>query len=74
MAGNSDNWDSDNEVDIDSHGYCDFYWAGDEDTPRSNSGFVFLMADGAVSWRSRRQNTVATSSTEAGLVRLMRYG
>jgi hypothetical protein len=56
------------QANLDFHGYCDSDWAGDEDTRRSTSGFVFLMTEGAVSWRSRRQNTVATSSTEAEYV------
>lgn len=50
------------------HGYCDSDWAGDEDDRRSTSGYILLAAEAAVSWRSRRQNTVATSSTEAEYV------
>lgn len=50
------------------HGYTDSDWAGDLDNRRSTSGFVFLAAGAAISWRSRRQNTVATSTTEAEYV------
>ena len=32
---------------------------------RSPSGYIFFMAGGPVSWSSKRQSTVATSSTEA---------
>lgn len=45
--------------------YSDSDWADDRDDRHSTSGFVFLMAGGAVSWASRRQTTVSLSSTEA---------
>ena len=32
---------------------------------RSTAGYVFLLAGGAISWSSKRQQTVAVSSTEA---------
>ncbi|KAI7948915.1 hypothetical protein MJO29_010580 [Puccinia striiformis f. sp. tritici] len=40
-------------------------WAGDKSTLRSTTGYVFKFMDGAISWRSRLQPTVALSSTEA---------
>jgi hypothetical protein len=46
-------------------GYTDADWANDVDTRRSVTGMVFTLAGGAVSWKSRRQPTVALSSTEA---------
>ena len=46
-------------------GYSDADWGENRDTRRSTTGFVFLMADGAVTWTSRMQKTVARSSTEA---------
>lgn len=46
-------------------GYSDADWGENRDNRRSTTGFVFLMADGAVTWSSRMQKTVARSSTEA---------
>ena len=47
------------------HGYSDSDWAGDEDTRRSTTGYVFFMQHGPISWATKRQPTVALSSTEA---------
>ena len=46
-------------------GYSDADLAGDHDTRRSTSGFVFNIGSGAISWSSKRQPTVALSSCEA---------
>lgn len=46
-------------------GYCDADYAGDIDTRRTTTGYVFLMGDGAVSWCSKLQPTVALSTAEA---------
>jgi hypothetical protein len=46
-------------------GYSDADWGNDLDTRRSVSGMAFVFAGAAVSWKSRRQATVALSSTEA---------
>jgi hypothetical protein len=46
-------------------GYCDADWGGDLDTRRSTTGYMFFIGDGAISWNSKRQPTVALSTTEA---------
>ena len=51
--------------DIDLKGYCDADWGGDQDTRRSTTGYVFFIGQGAISWNSKRQPTVALSTTEA---------
>ncbi|MCO5583539.1 hypothetical protein L7F22_037450 [Adiantum nelumboides] len=49
-------------------GYTDSDYASDLDNRRSTSGYVFTMAGGAVSWRSRLQTCVTQSTTEAEYV------
>jgi hypothetical protein len=46
-------------------GYCDADWAGDLEDRRSTTGFVFMMGGGTTSWSSKRQPTIALSTTEA---------
>eukprot|EP00961_Rhodomonas_salina_P134210 1805159-Rhodomonas_salina.1 len=46
-------------------GYSDSTWGNDPETRRSVSGYVFLLHGTAVSWKSKLENTVALSSTEA---------
>ena len=52
-------------MDIEVFGYTDADWAGCSYDRRSTSGYVFSFGSGAVSWRSKKQPTVALSSTEA---------
>lgn len=46
-------------------GFVDADWAADVVDRRSCTGWVYLLAGGAVSWSSKRQKTVALSTTEA---------
>ena len=47
------------------HGFCDCTWACDLTDGKSVTGFVFKCQGGAISWHSRKQTTVATSTTVA---------
>ena len=47
------------------NGYTDASFQTDKDDFRSQSGFVFCLNGGAVSWKSSKQETVADSTTEA---------
>ena len=46
-------------------GYSDADWAGDLETRRSTTGYLFQLGGGAISWNSKRQSSVALSTTEA---------
>lgn len=45
--------------------FCDADWASNIDDRRSCSGYVFMYQGGAISWCSKRQPTIALSTTEA---------
>ena len=47
------------------YGYTDADWAGSIADRRSMSGFIFSFGSAAVTWSSKKQPTVALSSTEA---------
>ena len=53
------------EDDLVLNGYTDASFQSDKDDFRSQSGYVFCLKGGAVSWKSSKQSTVADSTTEA---------
>jgi hypothetical protein len=46
-------------------GFSDADWAGDINTRRSKTGYVIMLNNGAIAWRSQLQLTVALSTMEA---------
>ena len=51
-------------------GYCDADFAGDEDDRHSTSGFCFMLANGLITWYSKKQSIVARSTANAEYVAL----
>lgn len=51
--------------DLELSGHSDSDWAKQREDRRSTTGFVFSLGAYPVSWKSRRQPTIALSSTEA---------
>nr|KYP39929.1 Retrovirus-related Pol polyprotein from transposon TNT 1-94 [Cajanus cajan] len=45
-------------------GYLDFDFAGCVDSRKSTIDYVFLLARGAISWKSAKQKIVASSTME----------
>jgi Reverse transcriptase (RNA-dependent DNA polymerase) len=50
---------------LDLHAYVDSDWAGDSDDRRSITGYIIILGLAAVSWKSRKQPSVALSTAEA---------
>jgi len=48
--------------------YSDIDFAGCVDSYKSTSGYIFMMAGGAISWRSVKQTLTVTSTMEAKFV------
>ena len=46
-------------------GYCDASFQTDIDDRRSQTGYLFTLNGGAVSWKSSKLSTTADSTTEA---------
>jgi hypothetical protein len=46
-------------------GYSDADWAGDLDSRRSTTGYLFKLGNVPICWKSKRQPTVALSTAEA---------
>ncbi|XP_044005878.1 keratin, type I cytoskeletal 9-like [Aphidius gifuensis] len=47
------------------YGVADADWAGDRNDRKSYTGYAFILAGASISWESRKQRTIALSSTEA---------
>ncbi|KAJ9552201.1 hypothetical protein OSB04_016246 [Centaurea solstitialis] len=47
------------------HAFTDADWAGDKDNYRNTTGYVIFLGSNPISWSSKRQSTLARSSTEA---------
>ena len=59
-----------NRSDSECVGFSDADWGGDLDDRRSTSGYVFQIGGTAISWRSKKQASVALSTAEAEYIAL----
>ncbi|XP_028062241.1 uncharacterized protein LOC114265622 [Camellia sinensis] len=50
---------------LDLMAYADADWAGDVTDRKSTSGFCLFLGDSLISWKSKKQTVVASSTTEA---------
>jgi hypothetical protein len=55
-------------------GWVDSDWAADVDSRRSHTGYIIMLNGGAVSWKSRRQDCVSLSTSEAEYVAASQCG
>jgi Reverse transcriptase (RNA-dependent DNA polymerase) len=53
------------ETDLIPKAYCDSDYAGCKTTAKSTYGYLFTVAGGPISWKSKRSTTVALSTLEA---------
>ena len=51
--------------DLDLIGFTDSDWESDNTDQNSTLGYVFMLAEGPISWSSKKQSAIAFSSTEA---------
>jgi len=48
-------------------GFCDVNYAEDPWDQKSTSGYVFILAGGPIAWKSKKQASMALSTTESKL-------
>lgn len=58
------------EGSADCVGFSDADWGGDHDDRKSTSGYLFQLSGAAISWRSKKQTSVALSTAEAEYIAL----
>ena len=56
------------ETEVQLNGYVDADWGSNPNGRKSQSGYLFTLCGGVISWASKKQSVVALSSTEAEYV------
>ena len=51
--------------DLELIGFTDSDWEGENIDQKSTLGYVFMLAEGPISWLTKKQSAIALSSTEA---------
>ena len=52
-------------------GYSDSDFAGCQDEKKSTTGYIFKLAGGAVSWKSEKQKSIASSTMQSGVCSML---
>ena len=52
-----------NNLEIIGYSYSDY--VGCKDTRKSTSGYIFMLSNGSISWKSHKQSLIASSTMEA---------
>ncbi|GJT72270.1 retrotransposon protein, putative, ty1-copia subclass [Tanacetum coccineum] len=60
------------KVELRADCYCDAGFKTDRDDTKSQTGYVFVLNEGAVDWKSSKQSTTAMSATEAEYIATMK--
>ncbi|XP_074298225.1 secreted RxLR effector protein 161-like [Silene latifolia] len=55
-------------------GYSDFSWINNVEDHSSTSGWVFLLGGGAISWASKKQTCISSSTMESEFIALAAAG
>ena len=64
-SGNKDSWDFlQSKFDLELVGFTNSDWAGDNTDRKSTLGYVFMLAEGPISWSSKKQSAITLSSIE----------
>ena len=53
------------KFDLDLIGFTNSDWVGDNTDQNSTSGYVFMLAEGPISWSSKKQSAIALSYTKS---------
>ena len=53
------------ETNVKLKGYVDADWGSNPNGRKSQSGYLFTVCGGVISWASKKQSVVVLSSTEA---------
>ena len=61
-------FDGNKQADVELKGYVDADWGSNLNGRKSQSGYLFTLCGGVMSWASKKQSVVALSSTEAEYV------